>query len=78
MKPYQVPYDFYSAGVRTGQDAVHIGNPWFDKLNPKNSEELRVLEKRSAAHTRFTRLASCVRIMPDLNEMIVVIGNNRS
>ena len=78
MKPYQVPYDFYSAGVRTGQDAVHIPDPWFDKLNAINSSEEQVMSKRSQAHTQNTRLASCIRMMPDLNEMIVVIANNRT
>ena len=47
MTPYQVPYDVYSAGVSTAQDSVHIGHPWFDKLNPMPSTEERALSKRS-------------------------------
>merc|ERR1712242_119891 len=33
MQPHQVPFDYYSAGVSCGQCAVHIPDPYFDKLN---------------------------------------------
>ena len=33
MRPYQTPVDFYSAGVHCAMCSVHIGDPWFEKLN---------------------------------------------
>ena len=35
MAPYQIPVDFYSAGVHCAQCSVHVPDPWFDKLNKK-------------------------------------------
>ena len=78
MKPFQVPYDWYSAGGRTGQDSVVIGHPWFERLNPMPSTERNVLAKRSLPNSEFTRLASCIQVLPELNEMIVTVGNNQS
>ena len=78
MLSYQVPYDFYSAGVSCGQCMVHIGDPWFDKLNKIPSTETKQLEKRSMPNSSFSRLACCVQIRPELNEMIVVVGGNKS
>jgi len=33
MTSYQIPFDYYSAGVSCGQCSVHIPDPWFEKLN---------------------------------------------
>lgn len=77
MQSYQVPYDFYSAGVSCGQCMVHIGDPWFDKLNKMPSTEEKTLEKRVMPNSSVSRLACCVQMRPELNEMIVVVGGNR-
>lgn len=78
MMPYQVPFDWYSMGVHCAQCSVHIPDPWFDKLNKKPSPEVNRLEGRSQPNSQFSRLACCVQVRPDLNEMIVVVGNNKS
>ena len=78
MVAHQVPYDFYSAGVNCGQCSVHIPDPWFDKLNDQQANEKDRLMKRAMGNSEFSRLACCVRITPELNEMICVVGNNRS
>mmetsp|Transcript_40887 Transcript_40887/g.53570 ORF Transcript_40887/g.53570 Transcript_40887/m.53570 type:complete len:163 (+) Transcript_40887:99-587(+) len=78
MRPYQVPVDFYSAGVHCAQCAVHIPNPWFDKLNRKPDTEVRRLTTREEGNSSFVRLACCVKVRPDMNEMVCVVGNNRS
>ena len=36
------------------------------------------MEKRAQANSHFSRLACCIQIRPELNEMIVVVGNNKS
>ncbi len=56
---------------------VHIGDPWFDKLNKIPSTEEKTLEKRVMANSHVSRLACCVQMRPELNEMIVVVGGNR-
>ena len=78
FQSHQVPFDFYSAGVSCGQCSIHIPDPWFSKVNKTNSIESNVLDKRNQANSQFSRLACCVQVRPDLNEMIVVVGNNRS
>ena len=78
MKPYQVPVDYYSAGVSCAQCAVHIPNPWFDMLNKKPTSEVTRLMTREEANSTFVRLACCVKIVASMNEMVCVIGNNRS
>ena len=78
MRAHQVPYDFYSAGVYCAQCAVHIPNPWFDKLNTKPSSEEYRLDVREEGNSSFTRLACCVKVRPDMNEMVCVVGQNRS
>ena len=78
MAPYQDPVDWYSAGVHCAQCAVHIPDPYFDKLNKKPIIEGHRIEKRELANSAVTRLACCVQIKPDLNEMIVVVANNQS
>lgn len=78
MRPYQVPIDFYTAGVSCAQCAVHIPNPWFDKLNKKPETEDRRLTTREEGNSTFVRLACCVKVRADMNEMVCVVGNNRS
>ena len=70
--------DFYSAGVHCAQCAVHIPNPWFDKLNKKPETEVRRLVSRDEGNSTFVRLACCVKVRSDMNEMVCVVGNNRS
>jgi hypothetical protein len=78
MMPYQVPYDWYSMGVSCAQCSVHIPDPWFEKLNKMPSTEEKRLTTRVTPNSQFSRLACCIQIRPELNEMIVVIGNNKS
>ena len=78
MKPHQVPYDYYSMGVSCAQCSVHIPDPWFEKLNKKpNSEQFR-LETKNEGTSAFSRLACCINVRPELNEMVCVVGNNQS
>ena len=77
--PYQIPVDYYSAGASCGQCHVLVSDPFFEKTNPVHSMEQRVLDRATLmATTENSRLACCVQIRPELNEMIVVVGNNRS
>ena len=76
MRPYQIPFDYYSSGVSCGQCSVHIADPWAEQLNQKPSTETHVLEKRSIPNSQFSRLACCVQVRPELNEMIVAVGEN--
>lgn len=76
MMPYQIPYDFYSMGVSCGQCSVHIPEPYFEKCNKIPDTEEKCLIKRGEPNSQFSRLACCIQIRPELNEMIVVVGNN--
>ena len=78
FEPFQVPFDFYSAGVHCGQCSVHIPDPFFDKLNARNSSEIHRLETRDSPNSTVSRLACCVQIRPELNEMIVLVGDNKT
>ena len=78
MQSHQIPVDFYSAGVHCAQCSVHISDPWYDQLNKQPITEQRRIEKRDLGNSSFTRLACCVQIRPELNEMIVVVGDNLS
>ena len=78
MRPHQVPVDFYSAGVSCGQCAVHVPSPWFEKLNRKPDTESRRLSTRDEGNSTMVRLACCIKVRPDMNEMVCVVGNNRS
>ena len=71
-----MPVDYYSSGVSCGQCQVVIPDPWYDKLNRVLSFEENRMVRQSLPSTSHSRLACCVRVMPDLNEMIVVVGNN--
>ena len=55
-----------------------VSDPFFDKLNPKPSTEKRVLERAASSYSENSRLACCIQIRPELNEMICVVGSNRS
>ena len=78
MAPFQVPYDYYSAGVSCGQCHVMISDPYISMVNPMPSTEQKAMDR--VVHTQHTnsRLACCIQIRPELNEMIVVVGENRS
>ena len=76
--PYQVPYDYYSMGVSCGQCQVMVSDPFFDKLNKRPTTEKRTLERASSSYDENSRLACCVQIRPEVDEMIVVVGHNRS
>ena len=68
-------------GVSSGQDQVHISDPFFEttlSINKIHSSEENTLTKAAATTSENSRLASCVQIRPELNEMIVVVGDNRS
>ena len=78
MRAHQDPVDYYSAGVHCAQCSVHIPHPWHDKLNRKPDTEVRRISNRDEANSSFVRLACCVNIQPEINEMVVVIGQNRS
>ena len=78
MTPYQDPVDWYSAGVHCAQCAVHIPDPFYSKLNKIPSTEKFRMEKREKGNSAVTRLACCVQIKPELNEMIVVVAENVS
>ena len=55
-----------------------VSDPFFDKLNKMPSTESRALDRASATYEANSRLACCVQIRPDVNEMICVVGQNRS
>ena len=77
MKPHQVPVDYYTHGVGCGQCQVVIADPHFDECNKVLSfEEIRMLRSPTNLATN-SRLACCVRLTPNLNEMICMVGHNR-
>ena len=65
-------------GVSCGQCQVMVSDPFFSKLNAKPTTETRVLERASSTYDENSRLACCVQIRPELNEMVCVVGHNRS
>ena len=74
-----MPYDYYSMGASCGQCHVIISDPFFDKTNKIPSTEQRTLDRAvEGATNQNSRLACCVNISPALNEMIIIIGTNRS
>mgnify|MGYP006120195369 FL=1 len=78
MKPYQVPYDYYSYGVTCAQCHVHVSDPFLGKLNPMPSTETKALFRAGSAQSAGSRLACCIQIRPDLNEMVVSVADNVS
>lgn len=78
LKPYQVPVDFYSFGVTCAQCSVVIPDPWYDQCNKTLSFEQTRLLRTNAAQSSNSRLSCCIQVRPELNEMICVVGNNRT
>ena len=77
--PHQVPVDYYSMGMSCGQCQVIISDPHFDKSNKVHSAEQTTLDRAVLnATVENSRLACCVQLRPELNELIVVVANNRS
>ena len=76
--PYQVPFDYYSAGVSCAQCHVIISDPFLEKTNPMPSTETRALDRAGSAQAAGSRLACCVQIRPELNEMICVVADNKT
>ena len=60
MKPYQVPYDYYSYGVTCAQCHVHVSDPFLGKLNPMPSTETKALFRAGSAQSAGSRLACCI------------------
>ena len=55
-----------------------IADPWYEKCNATLSfEQTRMLRKNQALSSN-SRLACCIQVRPELNEMICVVGNNRT
>ena len=65
-------------GVSCGQCHVFINEPYFKLLNPSPSTEDRTLTRNASTNSVNSRLACCVKITPQLNEMIVTVAFNRS
>ena len=65
-------------GVSCGQCQVSISDPFFDKLNEVPSTEERTLNRAASALLENSRLACCVQIREELNDMVVVVSANRS
>ena len=65
-------------GSTCGQCHVIISDPYFDKTNKIPSSEQKTLDRAidGSSHEN-SRLACCVNVRPELNEMIVVVANNR-
>ena len=56
-----------------------ISDPFFEKTNKIPSTEKKVLERSViGATSENSRLACCVKVTPQLNEMIVVVADNQS
>lgn len=78
LKPYQIPVDFYTAGVSCAQCSVIIPDPWYEKCNATLSFEQTRMLRANQAQASNSRLACCIQVRPELNEMICVVGNNRT
>ena len=55
-----------------------ITDPYASKLNPMPSTEKRAMDRVVEGQHANSRLACCVQIRPELNEMIVVVADNKS
>ena len=55
-----------------------ISDPYLSRLNEMPSTEERALWRAGSAQSEGSRLACCVQIRPELNEMIIVVGDNKS
>jgi ferredoxin len=78
LKPYQIPVDFFTSGVSCAQCSIVIPDPWYDKCNKTLSFEQTRMLRNNAAQSSNSRLACCIQVRAELNEMICVVGNNRS
>ena len=78
FQPHQVPYDYYSMGVGCGQCQVIIQEPFYSQLNKKPSTEVNTMERMSELYAENSRLACCVQVRKEHNEMIAIVGDNRS
>ena len=76
MPAYQQPVDFFSHGVGCAQCQVILSEE-FAKSIPMPSTEKTRLEMNPQPTTENSRLACCMQVRPYMNEMTVVIGNNR-
>jgi ferredoxin len=65
--------------VGCGQCQVVVPDPWYEKVKNKitENEETRLMRTNNFQAANV-RLACCIQVRPELNEMILVIGNNRS
>tara|TARA_B110001450_G_C17286538_1_gene345685 strand:- start:96 stop:308 length:213 start_codon:yes stop_codon:yes gene_type:complete len=55
-----------------------VSDPYHSKLNPTHSSEQKTLQRAADTYDENSRLACCIQIRPELNEMVVVVGSNRS
>ena len=78
MQPHQIPYDYYSMGVDCAQCSIIVPDQWIDKVNKMHSSEEKKLTRRVQGNATNQRLACCIQVRPELNEMIVTVGNNES
>ena len=78
MEAHQIPYDYYSMGVECAQCSVVIADEWADKVNKMHSKEEEKLTRRQQGNATNSRLACCIQMRPELNEMIVAVGNNQT
>ena len=77
LKPYQIPVDFYTMGVSCGQCSVIVPEPWYSKCNKVLSFEETRMMRSNYAMASTHRLACCIQVRPELNEMICVVGDNK-
>lgn len=59
------------------QCQVIIPDPWYDKCNKTLSFEQTRLLRTNNPQASNSRLACCIQVRPEMNEMICVVGNNR-
>ena len=78
LPPHEIPYDYYSHGVGCGTCQVVIPDPWYDQIHHMPNVERKRLDRSTTPITSNSRLACCVKVRPDMEEMIVVIGHNKS
>ena len=77
LKPWQVPYDYYSAGVYCSTCMVAIPDPWFEKI-PMTSVETNQIERSDMPISSHHRLSCCIQVRDWMNEMPVTIAGNRA
>ena len=55
-----------------------IADPFADKLNKMPSTEIKCMDRMASPQAANSRLACCVQVRPEVNEMIVIVADNRS